>query len=181
MAGDDRQASRKHSPPSRNRRDLSPATSTVLPPPGRITWPPRAGTQSQDELSQTVSPGALTIRAMDADFALEFAQEWEAAWNSHDLDRILTQYADDVVFSSPHIVRRLGKPSGEVHGIDELRAYWRSGLDGETDLHFTVEDVRFSVDTVVINGRNQDGHAFAEVLRFRDGLVFWGCGAYAPA
>jgi ketosteroid isomerase-like protein len=118
---------------------------------------------------------------MDAEFALRFAEEWAAAWNAHDLDRILTHYADDVVFSSPHIVRRLGKASGEVSGIDELRAYWGSGLKGETDLHFTVEDVRYSVDTIVINYRNQHGHAVAEVLRFRDGLVCWGCGAYASS
>lgn len=116
---------------------------------------------------------------MDAEFALRFAEEWAAAWNAHDLDRILTHYAEDVVFSSPHIVRRLGQSSGEVHGLDELRAYWGSGLHG-SDLHFTVEDVRFSVDTIVINYRNQYDHRVAEVLRFRDGLVFWGCGAYAP-
>jgi ketosteroid isomerase-like protein len=120
------------------------------------------------------------VCAMDADFALSFAEEWVAAWNSHDLDRITTHYTDDVVFSSPHIVRRLGKPSGEVRGIDELRTYWGSGLEAETELHFTLEDVRFSVDTLVINYRNQRGHAVAEVLRFRDGRVCWGCGAYAP-
>lgn len=117
---------------------------------------------------------------MDAAFALAFAQEWAAGWNSHDLDRILRHYAQDVVFSSPHIVRRLGNASGEVSGIEELRAYWGSGLDAEPDLHFTVEDVRLSVDTLVINYRNQRGRAVAEVLRFRDGLVCWGCGAYAP-
>jgi len=117
---------------------------------------------------------------MDAEFALNFADEWVAGWNSHDLERILTHYADDVMFSSPHIIERLGKPSGEVHGKDELRAYFGSGLQSESDLHFTLEDVRFSVDTVVINYRNQRNHAVAEVLRFRDGLVIWGCGAYAP-
>ena len=84
------------------------------------------------------------------------------------------------MFSSPHISERLGKPSGEVHGKDGLRAYWGSGLQSERDLHFAVEDVRFSVDTLVINYRNQRGHAVAEVLRFHDGLVDWGCGAYAP-
>jgi ketosteroid isomerase-like protein len=118
---------------------------------------------------------------MDVDFVQRFAEEWEAAWNSHDLDRIVAPYADDVVFSSPHVVRRLGVPSGEVRGIDELRAYWGSGLEREPDLRFTVEDVRTSVDTVVINYRNQHGHAVAEVLRFRDGLVRWGCGAYELA
>jgi ketosteroid isomerase-like protein len=121
-----------------------------------------------------------SVPRVDADFALKFTDEWVAGWNSHDLDRILTHYADDVVFSSPHVIERFGKPSGEVHGKEELRAYWGSGLQGERDLHFTVEDVRFSVDTIVINYRNQRGGAVAEVLRFRDGLVCWGCGAYAP-
>lgn len=117
---------------------------------------------------------------MDTEFAQGFAEEWVAAWNSHDLERILAHYADDVVFASPHIVQRLGKASGEVNGKAELRHYWGTGLDAERDLHFTVEDVRFSVDTIVINYRNQRGRAVAEVLRFRDGLVCWGCGAYAP-
>ena len=118
---------------------------------------------------------------MDAEAALKFADEWLEVWNSRDLEGILDHYAEDVVFSSPHIVRRLGKPSGEVHGKDELRSYFGSGLEGERDLRFTLEDVRFSVDTVVINYRNQRGGAVAEVMRLRDGLVFWGCGAYAPS
>ncbi len=117
----------------------------------------------------------------DADFALTFAEEWAAGWNCHDLDRILAHQADDVVFASPHIVPPLGKALGEVSGIDELRSYQGSGLEAEPDLHFTVEDVRFSVDTIVINYRNQRGRAVAEVLRFSNGLVCWGCGAYAAA
>jgi hypothetical protein len=43
-----------------------------------------------------------------------------------------------------------------------------------------VDDVRVAVDTLVVNYRNQHGHAVSEVLRFRDGLVCWGCGAYLP-
>jgi ketosteroid isomerase-like protein len=118
---------------------------------------------------------------MDTQFALSFAEEWEAAWNSHDLERILTHYAEDVVFESPHIRERFGKPTDEVHGKAALAEYWGAGLQREgNDLHFTVEDVRFSVNTIVINYRNQHGHAVAEVLRFRDGQVAWGCGAYAP-
>ena len=45
---------------------------------------------------------------------------------------------------------------------------------------FTVESVRISVDTIVINYRTHWGGPVAEVLRFRDGLVVWGCGAYPP-
>jgi len=117
---------------------------------------------------------------MDSDFAVRFAHEWQEAWNSHDVERILGHYAEDVVFQSPYVVHRLQEPSGEVRGKDALRSYWGSGLEQQRDLHFTVDDVRLSVDTLVINYRNHSGHAVSEVLRFRDGLVCWGCGAYVP-
>jgi ketosteroid isomerase-like protein len=117
---------------------------------------------------------------MDAEFALTFTEEWQAAWNSHDVDRILAHYADDVVFQSPYVAHRFQEPTGEVHGKDALRSYWASGLAQQPELRFTVDDVRVSVDTLVVNYRNQHGHAGSEVLRFRDGLVCWGCGAYVP-
>ena len=31
----------------------------------------------------------------------EFARQWIDAWNAHDLERILSPYAPDVVFRSP--------------------------------------------------------------------------------
>ncbi|MFH8381828.1 nuclear transport factor 2 family protein [Kitasatospora sp. NPDC018058] len=117
---------------------------------------------------------------MDLDFATRFAQDWAAAWNSHDLERILAHYTDDIVFASPRIVEIIGDPAGEVRGKDALRVYWAKGLEYLPDLHFTVEDVRSSVDTLVINYRNERGQAVAEVLTFRDGLVCRGFGAYGP-
>jgi hypothetical protein len=117
---------------------------------------------------------------LDAEAAVRFAEEWEAAWNAHDLDRLLSHYTDDVVFQSPYIVHRLHEPSGEVRGKEALRDYFGSGLEAQPELAFTVDGIRLSVDTLVINYRNERGHAISEVLRFRDGLVCWACGAYAP-
>ena len=49
-----------------------------------------------------------TLRSMTADFdAREFAREWIEAWNSHDLDTILSHYADGVVLTSPAAARLL--------------------------------------------------------------------------
>jgi len=117
---------------------------------------------------------------MDAEFARRFTEEWQAAWNAHDVDQLLDHYTDDVVFQSPYVAHRSQDPTGEVHGKDALRNYWSSGLAQQPDLQFTVDDVRVSVDTIVINYRTHAGHAVSEVLRFRDGLVCWGCGAYEP-
>lgn len=75
-----------------------------------------------------------------------FAVEWNAAWNAHDLDRILSHYAPDVVFESPVIRERLGKASGQVKGKDELRAYWSGAFKAFPDLRFEVLDVLAGVD-----------------------------------
>ena len=75
--------------------------------------------------------GSASTWTVEAEFAAEFVKEWEAAWNSHDLDRVLSHYSEDVVFQSPYVVQRLGEPSGEVRGKEALRAYWASGLQAQ--------------------------------------------------
>ena len=42
-------------------------------------------------------------------WAERFAAEWIAAWNSHDLETILSHYADDIVFRSPRIAVVMGE------------------------------------------------------------------------
>jgi ketosteroid isomerase-like protein len=48
---------------------------------------------------------------LDKAFAENFAAEWIAAWNSHDLDRVLSHYAGDFEMSSPIIAQIAGEPS----------------------------------------------------------------------
>ncbi|HVE97479.1 MAG TPA: nuclear transport factor 2 family protein [Pseudonocardiaceae bacterium] len=38
---------------------------------------------------------------MDHADAVAFAEGWVKAWNSHDLDAVLSHIADNVVFTSP--------------------------------------------------------------------------------
>ena len=76
-----------------------------------------------------------------------FAAEWIAAWNAHDLDRILSHYAEDIVFRSPVVRRRFGKDSGEVSGKAELRAYWSGAFaPGAPALRFELIGVLAGVD-----------------------------------
>src|SRR3954447_4504795 len=68
--------------------------------------------------------------------AQEFALEWIAAWNSHDLDRILGHYADDVEVTSPLVETILGPGRVTVRGKERLREYWVRALAKYPDLHF---------------------------------------------
>jgi|SRR6185503_6174873 hypothetical protein len=49
------------------------------------------------------------------------AQEWLAAWNAHDLERILAHYADDVELASPFVGTLTGRSAGVVRGKEALR------------------------------------------------------------
>ena len=113
---------------------------------------------------------------MDHEEAARFAREWERDWNSHDLDRILRHYADEVEFSSPVAARMLPDTGGVLRGKAALRTYWAEGL---RRMHFEVVGVYAALQGVVVNYRNQSGQLVNEVLVFRDGLVVSGFGAYA--
>jgi ketosteroid isomerase-like protein len=115
---------------------------------------------------------------MNPDDARQFVQQWEADWNSRDIERILARYSDDVVFESPHVVDWFAEPTGEIRGKHALREYWLSGLARRPELHFSVLEVRLSVGTIVIDYANERGVRVAEILKLKKGLVVWGCGCY---
>ena len=116
---------------------------------------------------------------MDRDPAAKFAAEWVEAWNTHDLDRLLAHFAEDVVWSSPLVAGFTGDESGTLHGKAALRAYYAEGLRRIPDLRSEVLSVRVGVAGLVINYRNQAGGEVSEVLILRDGLVVEGHGTYA--
>lgn len=108
-----------------------------------------------------------------------FAEAWEVAWNSHDLDRILAHYDDTVTFRSQKAVRLVG--TGELRGKDALRAYWAKALAAQPDLSFVVVDVLHGHGMLVITYRNHRDVLAAETLRFGpDGLVIEASACHAP-
>ncbi|WP_338424957.1 nuclear transport factor 2 family protein [Sphingopyxis kveilinensis] len=108
----------------------------------------------------------------------QFAREWCAAWNAHDLDRVLALFHDDVVFSSPLAAAMLPDTAGRIDGKAALRNYWAEGLRRIPDLHFTIDAVFEGVGTLVIQYRNQKGALVSEVLVREQGRVRWGAGCY---
>ena len=113
--------------------------------------------------------------------AQDLAAEWIAAWNAHDLERILSHYSDDFEMSSPLIVERLGVASGALKGKDAVRAYWQQGLDARPPLRFELKDVLAGVDTVVIYYRSiSRNRMVAEILRLgADSRIVSAAAAYS--
>jgi hypothetical protein len=104
--------------------------------------------------------------------AQAFAHQWIAAWNSHDLDSIMSHYAADVVLISPTAAKILEDPSGTVEGDIALRNYFTRGLEVHPNLHFELLDVMYGLSSIVVCYKNQKGTKTAEFMEFgSDGKV----------
>jgi len=107
---------------------------------------------------------------MTSDEARAFADEWIAAWNRHDLDRVLSHYAPDIAFLSPIAQKVVG--NGRVVGIAALRSYWGKALAGQPQLKFELLKVlmgHLCLTILYLNHRNQQ---VAETFEFgSDGKV----------
>ncbi len=114
---------------------------------------------------------------MDYTEAEQFVSQWVNDWNSHDIEAILSHFTNDVFFTSPLAIERLGG-NGEVRGKDALRHYWTEGIRHAPDLHFEVLAFYIGVHVLVINYRNQKNGLVSEVLRFEGPLVVEGHGTY---
>ena len=102
---------------------------------------------------------------MSRQFALHFAEDWLASWNSHDLERILAHYTEDFEMSSPLIVQLMGEPSGTLNGKAAIRAYWAKALVRLPDLQFDLTAVLVGASSLVIQYRGPRGPS-AEVFWF---------------
>ena len=93
-----------------------------------------------------------------------FARDWEAGWNSHDLDLIMSHYNDKIVFRSRKAIPITG--AGEIIGKTNLRAYWAAALQQQPDLKFTVQEVFEGHEMMIISYLNHRGVLASETLYF---------------
>jgi len=111
------------------------------------------------------NPEPVTAAWLNREFADHFAAEWIAAWNSHDLARILSHYHPDFEMSSPRIVQIAGEPSGRLQGHAAVGAYWARALTLLPDLHFTLIETFLGTDSLVLHYQGARGPAM-EVFFF---------------
>ena len=103
---------------------------------------------------------------MQEDFARHFAQDWADAWNSHNIDRILDHYDDEVILVSPVALKLLNNGDGRVQGKAALRSYFLRGLEAYPDLQFDLTEVLWGVETIVVSYLNNvRGNKTAEVMQ----------------
>src|SRR5215467_1249498 len=98
--------------------------------------------------------------------------EWQEACNSHDLERIVALYSDDVIFKSPRVRTVSGEESGILQGKSAVRDYWRKVFERRPDLDCAVGHVFAGIDSVALEYRFTHGlHGIEFMTVDADGLV----------
>lgn len=104
--------------------------------------------------------------------AREFAERWIGSWNDHNLEEIVSHYAEDVEYFSVFLSRLSDNPEGTLRGKDRLRGYFAKGLAAYPELHFELLDVFWGVRSAVLRYRSVNGLVAAETFEFdAQGLV----------
>ena len=100
------------------------------------------------------APAMVHRRALAAHEAIAtapLAERWLAAWNAHDLDRILALYAGDALHTSKRV--QLGGSAPTLRGRDAIGAYFRRALEHYPALRFEPISVSTSLRTIVVEYR----------------------------
>lgn len=97
-----------------------------------------------------------------------FALEWISAWNSHDIDRILSHYSDDIIITTPMIVLATGGKEDSLSGKNVVSLYWQKALDKFPDLYFELIHSTAGVDSAALFYKSIMNKHAIEVMFFNE-------------
>ena len=106
---------------------------------------------------------------MTRDQANQFADEWAAAWNRRDVEKVLEHFSEGVIFTSPTALKVVGVAT--VRGKPALREYWNQALAQIRALRFSIERVLWDDVTrelAIIYSQAIDGRS----TRVSENLIF---------
>lgn len=104
---------------------------------------------------------------MTPQLASSFAASWYAAWNAHDLDKIMSHYAPTIEHSSPFIARYHTDPKAKsLRGIAVVREYFGKALERNPTLAFIPKEITIGMESVILVYNRMTGDLAAEIFIF---------------
>lgn len=106
---------------------------------------------------------------------LSIAHAWFAAFNSHNLEKLLSLYDENAEHFSPKLKLRHPETNGLVTGKDALRTWWDDAFRRLPTLHYKVTSLTSNTDRVFMeyirNAANEEDMVVAEVLEIKEGKI----------
>lgn len=98
----------------------------------------------------------------------DFAKEWLDAWNSHDLDKIMEHYSENIDFVSP-IIQQMGiNAEGKISNKTDLREYFSKALQKYPDLYFEFYHELKGANSTVLFYRSVNNSLSAEYMELNN-------------
>lgn len=98
----------------------------------------------------------------------KFAKEWISAWNSHNIDRILSHYANDIKITTPMIKLSLDIDYGSLKGIESVGDYWQKALLKMPNLNFELIEVTSGNNSIALYYKSVMNKKAIEVMFFNE-------------
>ncbi len=106
---------------------------------------------------------------------MALARRWLKAFNTQDLEGLLSLYAEDAVHLSPKLRTLRPETRGEVRGKEALRDWWGDSMRRLPQLHYRERHLTADGQRVFMEyDRQNPGEpdlAVAELLEIEDGLI----------
>lgn len=96
----------------------------------------------------------------------EFAKNWLVAWNSHDVEKILECYSDEILLVSPLVRKITGNQLGVQIDKNELRELCTKIFTEIPELKFSLAAVAVGIDSLTIHYTSSQCDMVADVLKF---------------
>jgi limonene-1,2-epoxide hydrolase len=106
---------------------------------------------------------------------LSIAHSWFEAFNTHNLDKLLSLYDDEAEHFSPKLKVRHPETNGLVTGKNALHNWWKDAFDRLPTLHYKVTSLTADSDRVFMEYirtvEDEDKMQVAEVLEIKEGKI----------
>ncbi len=106
---------------------------------------------------------------------LSIAHAWFEAFNSHNLEKLLSLYDEEAEHFSPKLKIRHPETKGLVTGKSALRTWWQDAFKRLPTLNYKVTSLTANSDRVFMEYlrtvENEDDMLVAEVLEIKEGNI----------
>lgn len=116
-----------------------------------------------------------TNHMLPKNLIISIAQQWFAAFNEHNLEKLLALYHDNAQHYSPKLKSRNPETKGIIVGKNALHSWWKDSFERLPSLKYVPQ--RFITDDSNIfmeYTRHVDGEetlSVGEVLEIKDGMI----------
>ena len=108
----------------------------------------------------------MNKKSISYEFAAHHVVNWVKGWTDHNLNAIMSSYAEELEFSSPKISAVLGEnKNNTISSKRELSTYFSAGLERFPNLKFKIIDFTVSDNKVILEySANLDGKSIVNVI-----------------